>query len=352
MLLDRFVSACGIPGLTLGCAKGDAPPPDEGAGGEAPTGLEAYAHRRVIKLSPSTPDDYAIAFEIDHAALVAGEISLGDGSDVRVVYETEDETIEIDRVLEPASSWNDDHSIVWFRTRGPGTHYVYYGEDEPEPVLSDPARVFDAFEDFDGEALPDGWTLHEIGSASGSASVSDGAARVSGSAGDIGGTGDDMLLLAKEMTGDFTVDISIRGIGGSLGAGAKAGGLMVRQSPLADARFAMIGLVDAPRQRMVASRPVDGESVASASIDIPEAFPQLFSIERRGDAFSTWFSDDGVNWVSIGDTTTVEMLNPVLVGFPLANLSAGSANIEVDYVRERTIVLPTPTADLGAEEAL
>lgn len=351
MWLERFVFACGIFGLALGCAKAEAPP-DEGQGGEAPTGLSAYGYRRVVKLSPSTPDGYAIAFEIDHRALVSRESALEDGSDLRVVYETADERREIDRVLEPSSSWNDDRTVIWFRTAGPGTHYVYYDEDEPEAVMADPARVFDDFEGFDGEALPEDWTLYEIGAATGSASISDGAARVSGSAGDIVGNQDDMLLFAKEVIGDFAMDISIRAIGGSLGGGAKAGGLMVRQSPLQDARFAMIGLVDTPRQRIVASREIDGDDVLSAAIDIPDSFPQRFSIERRGASFSTWFSDDGVNWVSIGDTQTVEMLNPVLVGFPLANLSAGSANIEVDYIRTRTLVLPTPTAELGAEETL
>ena len=332
--------------MATGCAQADVPP--GGGGGAGATGLAAYAHRRAIELGGDTPTDLAIGFAIDHAALVSDGRALEDGSDLRIGYEGE----EIDRVLDTATSWNTARTVIWFRTQGVGQHFVYYGEDAPAEVMADPSRVFDSYEGFDGTELADGWTLHEIGIGVGSATVGDGAARLTGAAGDIADTADDMVFLAQSITGDFALDISIRSVSGSLGGGSKAGGLMVRQSPLPDARFAMIGLADSPRQRLTASRPIDGDPVVAAAVDVADQFPQLFSVRRVGSAFSMAYSEDAVTWISLGDTLTVEMLDPVLVGFPLANRSAGNANLEIDYVRSREIVLPTPTVALGPEVAL
>lgn len=345
-----IVASLGLALAALGCAKGEEPE-DGGTGGAPATGLAAYDHRRVIKLSADTPADYAIAFELDHAALVESERALADGSDVRVAYEDGDDFVEIDRVADTAFGWGSDNTVIWFRTQGEGLHYVFYGEPEPEGApLADAANIFDAYEPFDGEDVPDDYTIYEIGGGVGSASMREGALRVSGAAGDISGSSDSMVLVAQEMSDDFAIEICVRNVAGSLGAGAKAGGLMIRQSPLEDARFTMIGLSDAPRQRFTATRPIEGDSISRSTIDVDEVFPQLFRVERDGDTFNMLYSEDAITWASLGDPTMLEVLDPVLVGFPIANLSSGDAHVEIDYLRTRPVVRPTPTAELGAEE--
>ena len=149
------------------------------------------------------------------------------------------------------------------------------------------------------------------------------------------------------MTSPWT--LPFRDVTGSLGGGSKVGA-MVRQSPLEDSRFAMIGISDTPDLRFLASRTIEGENVETASLDFPRSFPQLFSVVREGASYSMTYSDNGIVWAAIGDPLEVEMLDPVLVGIPLANLSAGMGKVEIDYVRARTVVLPTPTAQLGAEQ--
>ncbi len=114
----------------------------------------------------------------------------------------------------------------------------------------------------------------------------------------------------------------------------------------------MVGLADTPRQRFTATRAIDGDDVATAAVDVPDSFPQLFSVRREGSNYSMSYSDDAITWVSLGDVQAVDMLDPVLVGIPLANRSAGTGHVEIDYLRTRTTVLPTPTAELGAEEEL
>ena len=160
----------------LGCATGDDPPP----GPDVLPGLDGYRHRRVIKLSSSTPEDFAIAFELDHAALVGDGKALEDGSDVRIGYEQGEDRYEIDRVLDTVTAWNENRAVIWFRTQGAGDHYVYYGHDNPEEAMEDPNRVFDGYEAFDGPDVPEGWEVTTVGNAEGSASVTNGAVSLSG----------------------------------------------------------------------------------------------------------------------------------------------------------------------------
>jgi hypothetical protein len=212
--------------------------------------------------------------------------------------------------------------------------------------------VFELFDGFEAAELDAAWTARFIGGATGEARIEDGAARVSTVSGDIGGTSDSLSFLGRELSGDFVVDVAVRGHGGSLGAASKVGGAMVRQSPLADARFVMLSGQTTPEARVRGVRPIDGdEAELSASLaDLP--YPQLFSVRRLGDEFSVSYSDDAVTWIGVGDEADVSMLDPVLVGFPIANISAGSGHVDVEYFRVRQAVVPAPTAALGDEEAL
>jgi regulation of enolase protein 1 (concanavalin A-like superfamily) len=338
--------------VATGCAEGDAPPEGEAGAPPVPGPFDAFRFRREISVTAGTPAGYSIALVFDHAALVAEEKSEADASDLVLAYDDGTELAEIDRVLEPTSEWNSASTVLWFRTGGDGAHFLYYdrrgGTGAPK---ADPAAVFDFFDDFEGNELAEGWNGHFIGGATGDVVLDSGAARLRGISGDIGGTSDNFSFFARDVEGDFVVDVAIRGAGASLGAMSKVGGVMVRQSPLPDARFVMLAGQQTPGARVRGVRDVDGNEadLTSQAADIP--YPQLYSVRRHGDELSVSYSDDAITWIGVGQAAAVELLDPVLVGVPLANLSGGTGHVDTEYFRVRASVLPAPKAELGDEQA-
>ncbi|UCD92091.1 MAG: DUF2341 domain-containing protein, partial [Methanobacteriota archaeon] len=91
--------------------------------------------------SSSLPPGYTVSIDLDHASLVAAGKSQADGDDVRMFYWNTTEWVEIDRILDPASSWNSNSTRVWFALyRGIESsttergYYVHYGNT----VISNP----------------------------------------------------------------------------------------------------------------------------------------------------------------------------------------------------------------------
>jgi hypothetical protein len=105
--------------------------------------------------------------------MVAAGRSHPDGADLRIVAPG---GLELDRVLDPESSWNLPGTLIWFSTVEPiavgetATYEVYFGNPDAGAPPDDPALVFPFFDAFDGTNLdPEAWVLLE-----GSAEVSGG----------------------------------------------------------------------------------------------------------------------------------------------------------------------------------
>lgn len=102
------------------------------------------------------PNGYTTPLTFDHAALVDAGLALADGRDARVWRYDGSGWIELDRVLDDNSGWNQPSTTIWFRTQesiAAGeriSYWLYFGNESPPPVLDDPDNVWllrEGFED-------------------------------------------------------------------------------------------------------------------------------------------------------------------------------------------------------------
>ncbi len=119
----------------------------------------AWLLRRQLTVSTGSaaaPSGYSVAVQFDHASLVTGGKALPGGNDVRVAYWTGTAWIELDRVLDAASSWNSSATTIWFRTQdaipantSDNNYYLYYSNPAGFTPPANPSQVFlisDGFE--------------------------------------------------------------------------------------------------------------------------------------------------------------------------------------------------------------
>lgn len=340
--------------VTLAGCAGDAT--DETAEGPPPTGLAAYPYRRSLVVEGPLPQAYSLSLTFDHANLVAEGLALEDGADLRVGYELDGALVELDRVLDPASSWNAKTTTIWFRSPEKdltGASFgVWFGKLKPEPVRDDPREIYDVWVDFDSDAFDEpGWTLAKLGMADGSFEPKAGQLRLRGQSGDFGGTSDQGVFFHRSAFGDFAADTAISGFGGSLGGLSKMGGLMVRSSVDADASFAMGSVQSLPRKQVALARATKGEkTLEGTELPATDALPQRLQLVRSGSTVTASYSDDGRTWVAIGPSATLsDLQDSVLLGVPFANVSSDYGYVDVDWVRVVKRVTPAPTATLGPE---
>jgi hypothetical protein len=345
MRLLTFLALAGA----LGCADGGS---TSGAGGSRPvlTGLDAYVYRAPVAVDADL--DAAVALTFDHAALVGAEKARADGTDLRLVTVTGGAPTEIDRILEPTSSWDDASTTIWFKTRAGASYYLYYGSAMPDPALDNGANVYMVWDDFEAAELDEAWEVGFAGTASGAAVPTDGALRVQGVSGDIASMSDDFVFVSREISGDFIADVGVRGVGGSLGALAKMGGLMIRQSSLPDSRFCMMSLYQSPRAYIAATRLVESDDVSDAQLEIENTFPRFLALVRDGGGVTPQYSEGGSDYVSLGTQAMLGLADPAFLGIPFANISGEFGHVDIDWVRVRKVPSTAPNVTVGAEEKL
>jgi hypothetical protein len=76
-------------------------------------------------------------------------------------------------------------------------------------------------------------------------------------------------------------------------------------------------------------RRIDENGTSTSNHDLPDgpfAPPYWVRIERAGNAFSSFISADGETWVQAGDTLTITMADPVLIGLAVTSHNASVAN--------------------------
>ena len=119
------------------------------------------------------PQGYSVKVTFDHASLVQSGLSLATGQDVRVLHRSGSEWTEVDRVLDPVSTWNQAQTTIWFATQeivsASGTdsgYFVYAGNPAAGPAPADESKVFhfaDLFDRADSTTVGNGWTVMEDG---------------------------------------------------------------------------------------------------------------------------------------------------------------------------------------------
>ena len=341
------------------CAEGATPdnPLDTTSSTTSSTssGAVGFGFHRDVTIEGAVPAGYAVAIQIDHAGLVAASKALADGEDVRVFFVTAEGSSEIDRVLDPLSDWNQADTTLWFKTgEGEGTYQLVYGSANDSGALQDPTQVWLYY-----SSDPGGWSVADIGNGmNGNYEVKGGVITLTGTSGDFGGSSDNLVFLIRELQpwidgttakSDYVVDAQIKDASGSLGAAAKMGGLMVRQTNLEDARMAASTIRQMPRARFASKREQDMAMVVNTELPAGEMFPQLMRLRIHAGTANTSYSDDGKNYIQLGDVAVLNLTVPFVVGVPLANISGGQGKVEVDWFRVRPLVVPEPVVTLGEE---
>ncbi len=117
-----------------------------------------YLYRQKLNLTAGAtaiPTQYSARVQIDHAAMVFAGQSLATGNDVRVAYWNGSAWVELDRLLDDQSSWNNAATEFWFRTQaGIGAsstddnYYVYYGNPSAGTPPANWTNVFLLYDDF------------------------------------------------------------------------------------------------------------------------------------------------------------------------------------------------------------
>jgi len=171
--------------LFWGDGSGAVPTVEYSIGGGAASTLQYrwsanwdFREQVTVRAQDAVAAGYATALTFDHASLVGAGKSLASGDDVRVWYWNGSAMIELDRVLDPTSSWNTGTTAIWFPLQAPiaaggvdANYYLCYGNlaDAGPPVNGQ--NVFLDFQD--GTAL-DGWTRRDAHPGAYAASAANG----------------------------------------------------------------------------------------------------------------------------------------------------------------------------------
>ena len=150
-----------------------------------------YRSRLTVSTGSAAVDaGYSASITFDHAALVAAgpAKSVASGDDVRIYHWDGGSWTEIDRALEPLSSWNNASTKLWFSlvdpigaTSSDANYYLMYGDSTPIAPPDDWANVFLLGDDFNDSTITSELTISLNGAASysetgGDAVLSGGAA--------------------------------------------------------------------------------------------------------------------------------------------------------------------------------
>ncbi|MFQ5551500.1 MAG: DUF2341 domain-containing protein, partial [Gemmatimonadales bacterium] len=111
-----------------------------------------YQYRKQITVTANgaaVPIDYSVSLTFDHASLVAAGKSLTNGDDIRIIYNDGSGGLELDRWLDPDSSWNSSTTRIWFKLQAAisssgsdSNYYMYYGDPSATNPPADPTKIF------------------------------------------------------------------------------------------------------------------------------------------------------------------------------------------------------------------
>jgi len=177
-----------------------------------------------------------------------------------------------------------------------------------------------------GQALPTGWLDEDIGlvGLTGSATYANGVFTVKGAGNQIGGTADAFHFVYQPLSGDGTIVARVV----STDSGFVQAGGMIREtldtSP-ASAFMDIGSCILLERPSLGANTTTDERCSVSATL------PYWVKVVRSGNGFSGYISADGVNWMQVGLSRTINMGQSVYIGLGVS--------------RQATNILGTATFD-------
>lgn len=153
---------------------------------------------------------------------------------------------------------------------------------------------------------------------------------------DIWGTSDKFHFVNRSVTGDTQITARVLGMDATHTA-AKAG-VMIRESASSGARSVTLNWTPSGTVEFIRRTGTGGSSVSNVLGDVET--PPWVRLARRGNAFTGYFSDDGVNWTRVGAPVTVAMASASLQG--LAVCSHDDALLTEAVFDNVTVQLPVP----------
>jgi len=196
-------------------------------------------------------------------------------------------------------------------------------DNTTSPFYSETSRTF---------ASPQDWTVYGAdtvrlfvaGQAPPFLEASDGAILMNAIGADIWNEADQFRYAYQTLSGDGSITARLDYLDNSSDPWAKAG-VMARQSAEAGAVNVLMAMTGGSgggatfQQRMEA----DGASVSQHTYaDGPLAPPYWVRVTRTGNTLMGYTSPDGENWTQRGDTVTLAMTDPLLIGLALTSHNA------------------------------
>ena len=204
---------------------------------------------------------------------------------------------------------------------------------------------------FTVSALPPGWLNQDIGAPNpaGSGSYSNGVFTVGGSGGFGGGsTADSFNFAYKTLTGDGTIVARVASVSNAY---AQAG-VMMRETLNTNSTTIFMSSLNS----LLYYRTTTGGAMTYAYGS--STIPYWYKVTRSGSLFTGFVSRDGVNWVKVGTSQTINMAQTIYVGLGIASGSPGNLftatfdNVSVNSTSSPAPVITsvsTTTAAVGAQ---
>jgi hypothetical protein len=130
-----------------------------------------YGYRKQITVTAGSAvsSGHSVSLTFNHASLVSAGKSLVSGNDVRVLYWTGASWVELDRLLDEQSSWNNSATKIWFKLQAAisssssdNNYYLYYGKPSAGAPPSSCNNVFLFCDGFESGNLS-GWSGNSNG---------------------------------------------------------------------------------------------------------------------------------------------------------------------------------------------
>jgi hypothetical protein len=149
--------------------------------GELPWFDTNWLYRKKITITSGSiaiPTGYSVNVTFNHSNLVTNGKSKVNGEDVRILYWNGATWDELDRMLDPSSSWNGASTKIWFKTQevisssaSNDDYYLYYGNALATSPSTNSSNVFFFYDGFESGNLS-AWSGFGEGSAGDSISSS------------------------------------------------------------------------------------------------------------------------------------------------------------------------------------
>jgi subtilase family serine protease len=165
--------------------------------------------------------------------------------------------------------------------------------------------------------LPTPWLDQDVGAVgvAGSASYTNGSFTVKASGQWIWNTADSMHFVYQSLSGDGT--IVARAISLAGGSSSQSTGVMIRETLDTSAKHAYTAFGQS--QVFFTERTTAGGSTSAQSLTGTVALPYWVKLTRSGSTFTSYASQDGVNWVQIGTPQSISMVQAVYIGLAVSS---------------------------------